>query len=125
MLAPLAGRIYDDAPQQNAVPLGECNWLRLKRRLMQVYRLKPIPPDRDPQVREMIGLAKGFICDGCLNDAEALALREWLVGNSRLLDTSPATFLGERLLKAFDDGAIDDTERQELTAILIDVTKLA
>ena len=38
---------------------------------MLVYRLRPIPPDRDPQMREMIGLAKGCICDGVLNDVEA------------------------------------------------------
>ena len=92
---------------------------------MRVYQLRTVPPDRDPQVREMIGLAKGFICDGTLNDAEARALREWLVGNSRLLDTMPASLLGERLLRAFEDGAVDDIERQELTAILLDITKLA
>jgi hypothetical protein len=92
---------------------------------MQVYRLRPIPPDRDPQMREMIGLAKGFICDGCLNEAELLALRQWLVGNSQVLDTSPVSRLGERLLRAFEDGAVDEAERIELTLILTDVSRLA
>ena len=73
----------------------------------------------------MIGLAKGFVCDGCLSDAEALALRQWLFSNSAVLDTTPVPRLGERLLRAFEDGIMDDSERQELTAILIDLTKLA
>ncbi len=92
---------------------------------MLVYRLRPVPPDRDPQMREMIGLAKGFICDGTLNDAECASLREWLVCNSAVMDTMPASQLGDRLLKAFEDGVVDDQERKELTLILLSVTKLA
>ena len=92
---------------------------------MLVYRLRPVPPDRDPQMREMIGLAKGFICDGMLSDVEAISLREWLVCNSAVLDTMPASRLGERLLKAFEDGVVDDLERKDLTAILLSVSKLA
>ena len=91
---------------------------------MLVYRLRPVPLDRDPQMREMIGLAKGFICDGVLNDLEANSLRQWLMGNSAVLDTLPASRLGERLLKAFEDGVVDDVERKELTAILLNVAKL-
>ena len=91
---------------------------------MRIYQLRPIPPDRDPQMRKMIGLAKGFVCDGCLNDSEAAALRQRLIGNSAVLDTTPVSRLGERSLRAFEDGVMDDDERQELTAILIEVTKL-
>jgi hypothetical protein len=92
---------------------------------MLVYQLRPVPVDRDPQMREMIGLAKGFICDGTLNDAECNSLRQWLVCNSAVLDTMPASQLGDRLLKAFEDGAVDDVERAELTTILLSVSKLA
>lgn len=92
---------------------------------MLVYRLRPIPADRDPQMREMIGLAKGFICDGTLNDVEANSLRQWLIGNSAVLDTLPVSRLGERPLKAFEDGVVDDLERKELTSILLSVARLA
>ena len=92
---------------------------------MRIYQLRPIPHDSDPQMREMIGLAKGFICDGCLNEIEVSALRQWLMSNSQVLDTQPATRLGDRLLKAFEDGKVDELERQELIAILVDVTRLA
>lgn len=91
---------------------------------MRVYQLRPIPPDRDPQMREMIGLAKGFVCDGTLNDAEVLALQQWLFSNSALLDTSPTSNLGDRLLRALADGVMDEEERKDLTAILVDVTKI-
>jgi hypothetical protein len=73
----------------------------------------------------MIGLAKGFICDGTLNDVECSSLREWLMCNSAVLDTRPASRLGDRLLKAFEDGVVDDAERKELAAILLSVAKLA
>jgi len=63
---------------------------------MRIYQLRPVPPDRDPQMREMIGLAKGFVCDGCLNDAEVLALQQWLFSNSALLETSPVSRLGDQ-----------------------------
>jgi hypothetical protein len=92
---------------------------------MRVYQLRPVPPDRDPQMREMIGLAKGFVCDGSLNDAEALALQQWLFYHSALLETSPVSQLGDRLLRAVEDGHMDDEERKDLVAILSDVTKLA
>ena len=92
---------------------------------MRVYQLRQVPPDRDPQFREMVGLAKGFICDGSLNDAEALALQQWLFSNSGLLETSPVSNLGDRLLRAFEDGVMDETERKELIAILSQITKLA
>jgi len=91
---------------------------------MRVYQLRAVPPDRNPHVREMIGLAKGLICDGCLTDAETLALRQWLVGNSAVLDTEPVSRLGVRLLRACEDGVLDETERRDLTAILIDVSRL-
>ena len=74
-------------------------------------------------MREMIGLAKGFVCDGELSDAEAAALRQWLVGNSAIMDTMPASKLGDRLLKAFEDGTLDDGERRELTTIPLSISK--
>ncbi len=48
---------------------------------MLVYRLRPIPLDRDPQMREMIGLAKGFICDGNLNDLHRRQARSRYLGD--------------------------------------------
>lgn len=76
-------------------------------------------------MREMIGLAKGFVCDGCLSDAEALGLQQWPFCHSALLETTPVSGLGDRLLQAFRDGIMDEEERKDLTAILRDVTKLA
>jgi hypothetical protein len=92
---------------------------------MRVYQLRPVPPDRDPQMREMIGLAKGFVCDGNLNDAEVVALQQWLFNNSGLLETSPVSQLGDRLLRALQDRVMDEEERKDLTAILTEVAKLA
>jgi hypothetical protein len=40
------------------------------------------------------------------------------------MDTRPASQLGDRLLKALEDGVVDDLERKELTSILLSVAKL-
>lgn len=85
---------------------------------MRAYRLRPIPPEADPQMREMLGVARGIVCDGSCTDAELLALRQWLVSNSAVLDREPGLKLGSRLIQACEDGHIDEAERLELTSIL-------
>lgn len=89
---------------------------------MRQYRLRPVPPERDPEVREMLGLAKGILCDGAVSDAELLALRQWLMCHSAVLDCEPGIRLGARLLEACADGCIDAAERAELTTILRQIT---
>jgi hypothetical protein len=35
----------------------------------------------DQRVAEMLGLAKGIVCDGRVNEAETMAFRQWFKAN--------------------------------------------
>jgi hypothetical protein len=76
----------------------------------------PAALERD--VTEMLGVVKGVICDGVLNDAEAVALEQWLRSHPDVAVTFPGNVLAERVQAIFEDGILDETERKELEEIL-------
>jgi NAD-dependent DNA ligase len=70
--------------------------------------------DLDRQIAELIGLLKGFVADGVVNEHEVSAFREWLGSHPDALTAWPARQLSSRLITMLDDGQVDETERQEL-----------
>jgi NAD-dependent DNA ligase len=72
----------------------------------------------DRQVQEMLGLAKGIICDGVVNDAEVVALRQWFLANPDVTMKYPGNHLAARVMATFEDGIVDEDERAELTHLL-------
>lgn len=76
----------------------------------------------DRQIAEMLGLAKGIICDGVLNDAEVVAVKQWLRENPDVTVCYPGNYLAERVVSMWADGEIDEGERQELATLLADLT---
>lgn len=73
-------------------------------------------------ISELLGLCKGMICDGEVSDGEALGLKRWIAGHPDVLAEYPGNVLGERILRIFADGVVDDEEREELSALLLDLT---
>lgn len=71
-------------------------------------------------VHEMLGLVKGVICDGVLNDGELTALKQWMSQHSDICVRYPGNVLAPRLVSAFEDGVIDEEEREELRQLLMD-----
>lgn len=70
-------------------------------------------------VDELIGLSKGIIADGVVNEAEAAALVRWLEENYHLAsDDFVVQMLGKRVACMLEDGVIDEEERTELFDIL-------
>ena len=68
----------------------------------------------DRQVTELIGLARGLIADGKLNDPEIHFLHKWLVATEGVSqNTLVAKILG-RIEEVLDDGIIDEEERLDL-----------
>lgn len=67
---------------------------------------------------EMLGLCKGVLADGVIVEREAIALEEWCRANPELATEWPASILGERLRRIFEDGIVDDEERADLGALL-------
>ncbi len=75
----------------------------------------------DRQITEMLGLAKGIICDGVLTDAEAMALRQWVRANPDACHAYPGKDLSLRVLTYLEDGVVDDDEREELKEFLMEL----
>lgn len=73
---------------------------------------------RTREVAEMLGLAKGIIADGVVNDAEVAFLREWAANHEETIHQWPASLIFSRLEQVIADGHIDDDERVELRDLL-------
>ena len=76
---------------------------------------------RDRAITELLGFAKGIIADGCVSDAEAVGLLQWVDANPQVIAGWPGNVLFDRLQRIFEDGVVDDEEREELRQLLTDL----
>jgi len=77
----------------------------------------------DRTVDELIGLSKGIIADGVVNDCEAAMLVNWLQQNYELAsDSFVVQQLARRISVILEDGIIDADERVELFDVLACIT---
>jgi hypothetical protein len=67
---------------------------------------------------EMLGLVKGLLADGVVNDAEAAHLATWAAHHPDAAEQWPIPALKARLDQVFADGRIDDVERRDLAELL-------
>jgi NAD-dependent DNA ligase len=70
------------------------------------------------QMNELIGLVKGVTADGTVDQSEVVFLLNWLESNKGSLDQWPAKAIYPRLKAALSDGNLDDTEEEEIHALL-------
>lgn len=82
-----------------------------KRRFYSADRLE------DRAVTELIGIAKGLVADGVLNESEASFLVQWLEQNG-VTGIWPFDVINTRVQAMLEDGVIDAEERQELFSLL-------
>ena len=73
------------------------------------------------EVDELIGLCKGVLADGVVNQSEALFLQGWLETNRNSRDVWPGNVLFPRIQMMLEDGTLDATEERELLRILMSV----
>jgi NAD-dependent DNA ligase len=73
----------------------------------------------DRQTTELIGLAKGIVCDGVVGDAEVVALRQWVMQNPDVTVRYPGSYVAQRVLATLADGVVDEEERAELRQLLM------
>ncbi len=85
------------------------------------YALRAIHDDRliDRELDELIGLCKGAILDGTINQAEAEGIMAWLNAHHHCLDTYPANILYDRLRLMLADGLLDSDEEGDLLGLLL------
>ena len=76
----------------------------------------------DRQIDELIGLCKGVIADGVLNQQEAEFLRDWLKSNRAAAKRWPGDVIYDRIGRALKDGVLDPEEEAELVPLLLDFT---
>lgn len=68
----------------------------------------------DRQIDELIGLARGLIADGNVNQAEAEFLEKWLAASYPVSQHPVLGTLYKRVRTMLADGLMDDDEKQEL-----------
>lgn len=73
----------------------------------------------DREVDELVGLCKGVVADGMINQQEAEFLLNWLELNRESQDAWPANVLFPRIRSMLQDNNLDDNEEKELLSILI------
>jgi len=76
----------------------------------------------DRQVNELIGLARGILADGKVDQSEAEYLYKWLVANQAANDNPVISNLLLRVKDILLDGILDDNEAKELFKTLEGLT---
>lgn len=69
----------------------------------------------------LVGIAQGMLCDGVLNDAEILSLRQWFATNERLAHAWPGDVVYDKVKEVLSDGVITEQERNHLLKVLGDL----
>lgn len=67
---------------------------------------------------ELVGLCRGLIADGVINDQEVLFLELWLRANDEFRHEYPFNTLYDRVEDALADGVIDPDEERDLLAAI-------
>lgn len=66
------------------------------------------------QIDELIGLARGLVADGLINQMEAEFLQKWLAANGSVSDQPLFRTLYKRINEILADGILDQAEMAEL-----------
>lgn len=73
-------------------------------------------------IDELLGICKGTIADGQVNQAEAEFIKNWIKTHEEVLEEFPANILIVRLCDYLEDGVLNSDEAQELLELLREVT---
>jgi NAD-dependent DNA ligase len=76
----------------------------------------------DRSIDELIGICKGVLADGIVDENEAKFLLNWMKANRHATDTWPASVLYPRLEEMLADGVLDEEEQADLLDLVIDIT---
>ena len=69
-------------------------------------------------IAEMLQVIRRVLADGVVTEEEASALSSWTLAHPEVVDVWPGKILRHRLEKIFEDGKVDEEEREDLERLL-------
>ncbi|MFT7140055.1 MAG: hypothetical protein ACJAYE_000405 [Candidatus Azotimanducaceae bacterium] len=77
---------------------------------------------QDRLIDELIGVCRGVIADGRVDESEAIFLGQWIENHREIADRWPVNILYTRLVEMLKDGILTSDEQVELLGTLRDLT---
>jgi hypothetical protein len=75
----------------------------------------------DAGIDELIGLIRGVMADGEVSEGEVHALAAWTLNHGEIAGDWPVNVLVRRLNRIYEDGRVDDSEREDLKELLVEI----
>ena len=77
---------------------------------------------QDRLIDELIGISRGVIADGVVDEQEAIFIGQWIENHRGIAERWPVNVLYARLTEMLKDGILDSDEQAELLETLRDLT---
>ena len=78
--------------------------------------------DPERQLDTLIGISKGMVADGKINQAEAEFLLNWLIQNQQYDENPVISNLLQKVSYVLADGVLDDSEAADLLQVLTEIS---
>ena len=85
-------------------------------------RSKHLNRVQDRLIDELIGISRGVIADGVVDESEAIFIGQWIENHREIANRWPVNVLYTRLVEMLKDGILEPDEQRELLATLKDIT---
>jgi len=85
-------------------------------------RLKNSLKIQDRLIDELIGICRGVIADGDVDEKEAIYIGQWIENHREIAEKWPVNILYARLMEMLRDGVLSQAERVELLETLRNIT---
>ncbi len=87
--------------------------------MLNLYNKKRLD---ERQVTELVGISRGLLADGKLDDGEIEYLHKWLISQAELTENPLINILYARIRDTLADGVVDEDERRDLLDTLVEFT---
>jgi hypothetical protein len=77
---------------------------------------------QDRLIDELIGISRGVIADGVVDEQEAIFIGQWIENHREIAEKWPVNVLYARLTEMLKDGILSEDEQEELLETLRDLT---
>ena len=77
---------------------------------------------QDRLIDELIGVCRGIIADGVIDESEAIFLGQWIESHREVAETWPANIVYARVTEMLRDGVLSKEEEVDLLTTLRDLT---